>query len=150
MDASARRGLTSGCSWRALALTGRPCGPERRPAVARRIRNARARRPQLNREALGGRSGNRLNQSIMSDPKAQKPEEHVRRRRYILRYWVLDSVPIVLALAAWLAWDYRLTVREILSWRFLAVIAIGLGVIGLAGYVMARFFWRRGLAPDDN
>jgi hypothetical protein len=63
---------------------------------------------------------------------------------------VLDSVPIVLALVVWLAWDYRLTVREILSWRFLAVTAIGLGVVALAGYMMGRFFWRRGLAPDDD
>ena len=107
-------------------------------------------RPQLNREALGGRSGNRLNQGIMNGPKAQKPEEPVRRRRYVLRYWVLDSVPIVLALVVWLAWDYRLTVREILSWRLLAVTAIGLSVVALAGYVMGRFFWRRGLAPDDD
>jgi len=86
----------------------------------------------------------------MSDPKAQKPEERLRRRRYILRYWVLDSVPIVLALVVWLAWDYRLTVREILSWRFMALIAIGFGMVGLAGYGMGRFFSRRGLAPDDD
>ena len=33
---------------------GRPCEPGFRPVVERRIRNARALRPQLNREALGG------------------------------------------------------------------------------------------------
>ena len=86
----------------------------------------------------------------MNDPRAQEPEERVRRRRYILRHWVLDSVPIVLALVAWIVWDDRLTVREILSWRFVALIAIGFGVVGLAGYVMGRFFWKRGLAADDD
>ena len=86
----------------------------------------------------------------MNDPRAQEREEHLRRRRYILRHWVLDSVPIVLALAAWIVWDYRLTVREILSWRFVALIAIGFGVVALAGYGMGRFFWKRGLAPEDD
>jgi uncharacterized membrane protein len=83
-------------------------------------------------------------------PRAQDPGERTRRTRYVLRHWILDSVPVVLVLVVWFAWDYRLTVPEILSWRFVVLVAIGLVVVALVGYIMGRLFWKHGLAPDDE
>ena len=59
-------------------------------------------------------------------------------------------MPIAVALLVWMAWDYRLTAHEMLSWRFVAIIAATLGATGLAAYVVGRLFWKHGLTPDDQ
>ncbi len=102
------------------------------------------------RRPLGARNDSWLAEGMANTPRSQETEERSRRRRYILRHWILDSVPIVLVLVVWFAWDYRLTVAEIFSWRFVALVACGLAVVALVGYMVGRLFWKHGPASDDD
>jgi len=86
----------------------------------------------------------------LREPELPNEEDRRRRNRYIWRTWVLGSVPVLLAVGLWLAWDYRLSLREVLSLRFLAVLGAGLAASSIAGYFLGRLFWKHGLAPDDD
>jgi hypothetical protein len=85
----------------------------------------------------------------MADLPAEEELERRARNRYILRRWVLGSVPTALLICLWLAWDSGLALPQLFSLRFLCVVAVTIAVSAVVGLFIGRLFWQNGLAPEQ-
>jgi hypothetical protein len=85
----------------------------------------------------------------MSKPTRSREEQ--RRHRYIVEVWIKRiGIPIAIFIVVLAPVESGMTVREVFSWRFIAIIPIAFGIAILASYWMGSSAWKAGFLRRED